>query len=127
MGTNGMNRLLILLLSLTAFVVAPFLSSIAYSGEVFPQVANAVKNSTAVKGHLDGMVKGEVLKIDNEMLKVLIKHDELKDLGMPAMTMVFNVPDRSLLEGVKEGGKIKFAAQLAPHGLSVTKLESEPN
>lgn len=122
-----MKRLLILLLSLTVVVVAPLVSSIVHSGEPSFQVATAATNATAAKDQLDEMVDGEVLKIDNDMLKIVIKHQELRCLGMPAMTMVFNVPDRTFLEGVKEGEKIKFAAQVAPHGLSVTKLESERN
>ncbi|SMP72384.1 copper-binding protein [Noviherbaspirillum suwonense] len=122
-----MKRLLVLLLSLTAAVVLPFVSSIAHSEEACYQGASVATDATTAKYQMDGTVKGEVLKIDNDMLKIVIKHQELRCLGMPAMTMVFNVPDRSLLEGVKEGGKIKFAAQVTPNGLSVTKLESESN
>ena len=122
-----MKRLLILLFSLTAVVVAPSVSSIAHSEESSFQVASAAKSAAATKEHLDEMVNGEVLKIDNDMLKIVIKHQELRCLGMPAMTMVFNVPDRTFLEGVKEGGKIKFAAQVALHGLLVTNLEPERN
>ncbi len=51
---------------------------------------------------------GEVRKIDLEAGKVTIKHDEIKNLEMPAMTMVFYVKDKSMLNGLNVGDKIKF-------------------
>lgn len=122
-----MRRLLVFLPFLTAMVGIPFVSSSAYSEEPSLQVAIAAKDATSAKEQPSGLVKGEVLKVDNDMSQIVIKHQKLTGLGMPAMTMVFSVPDRSLLEGVKQGEKIKFAAQVAPQGLSVTKLELESN
>ena len=39
--------------------------------------------------------KGEVKKIDLKQKKITIKHEELKGLDMPAMTMVFVAERRS--------------------------------
>lgn len=122
-----MRRLLVFLPFLTAMVGFPFVSSSAHSEEASLQVAIAANDATSAKEQPSGLVKGEVLKVDNDMSQIVIKHQKLTGLGMPAMTMVFSVPDRSLLEGVKQGEKIKFAAQVAPQGLLVTKLELESN
>jgi len=122
-----MRRLPVFLLSLAAMVGIPFISSMAHSEDASLQVTIAAKATEPSKEQLSGMVKGQVLRVDNDMSRILIKHQELTGLGMPAMTMVFSVPDRSLLEGIKEGERIKFAAQVAPHGLSVTRLQLESN
>ena len=54
--------------------------------------------------------EGEVRRIDLVQGKVTLRHGPLVNLDMPAMTMVFIVPDRKLLEGLKEGDKVKFTA-----------------
>jgi len=53
---------------------------------------------------------GEVRKIDKENGKITLKHGELKNLGMPGMSMVFQVKDKALLDTVKAGDKVKFNA-----------------
>jgi Cu/Ag efflux protein CusF len=51
---------------------------------------------------------GEIKKIDTAQSKLTIKHDEIKHLDMPSMTMVFFVPDAKTLEGLKKGDKKQF-------------------
>ena len=67
--------------------------------------------------------EGEVRKIDKENSKITIRHGELKNLGMPPMTMVFRVKDASMLEQVKVGDKIKFAADKVGGQFTVMQLE----
>ena len=54
------------------------------------------------------MTDGEVKKIDKDAGKITIKHGDIKSLDMPGMTMVFTVKDKSLLDKVQPGDKIKF-------------------
>ena len=56
------------------------------------------------------MTDGEVKKIDKDAGKITLKHGEIKNLDMPSMTMVFNVKDKSLLDKVQPGDKVKFHA-----------------
>ena len=51
---------------------------------------------------------GEVTKIDAGQKKLTIKHGELANLDMPAMTMVFVVAEDSMIEEVAVGQKIEF-------------------
>lgn len=51
---------------------------------------------------------GEVRRVDRTAGKVTLRHGEIKEHEMPPMTMVFEVRDRSLLEAVKPGDKVKF-------------------
>ena len=52
--------------------------------------------------------KGEIKKVDMAQSKITIKHEEIKNLDMPGMTMVFFAPDKATIEGLKEGDKKEF-------------------
>lgn len=67
--------------------------------------------------------KGTVKKIDVKAKKVTLIHEELKDLEMPAMTMVFRVKDDALLEKLKEGANIEFVAERVEGKLTVTEVK----
>jgi Cu/Ag efflux protein CusF len=67
--------------------------------------------------------KGEVTKIDTKQKKLTIKHEELKTLGMPAMTMVFVVADDAMLDKVKEGQAIEFIADRVNGRITVTEIK----
>jgi len=54
--------------------------------------------------------EGEVRKVDKANGKVTLKHGEIRNLDMPPMTMVFTVTDKALLDKVKAGDKVRFAA-----------------
>ena len=69
------------------------------------------------------LVDGEVKKIDKDTGKVTIRHGEIKNLGMGAMTMVFRTRDAAMLDQVKAGDKIKFAAEKVNGVITVTKLQ----
>jgi Cu/Ag efflux protein CusF len=70
------------------------------------------------------MSSGEVKKIDKDAGKVSIKHGPLKNLEMPAMTMVFRVKDAAMLDQFKPGDQINFLAEKVNGSLTVTKIES---
>jgi Cu(I)/Ag(I) efflux system protein CusF len=69
------------------------------------------------------LVDGEVKKIDGAAGKISLKHGPIKNLDMDAMTMVLRVKDRTMLKNVKVGDKVKFEAERAPEGITITKME----
>lgn len=69
------------------------------------------------------MSDGEVRRVDKNAGKITLRHGPLANLGMPAMTMVFQVKDPAMLEQVKVGDKVKFVAERAGGALTVTKIE----
>ncbi len=71
-----------------------------------------------------GIGDGEIRKIDKETKKVTIKHGEIKNLDMPAMTMVFQVKDASMLDTFKAGDKVKFAVEKAGSSFLVTEMQA---
>jgi Cu(I)/Ag(I) efflux system periplasmic protein CusF len=70
------------------------------------------------------MADGEVRKVDKDAGKVTLRHGPIANLEMPGMTMVFKVADPKLLEGLKEGDKVKFTAQRVDGAITVTAIES---
>ncbi|MBT9595838.1 MAG: copper-binding protein [Vitreoscilla sp.] len=54
--------------------------------------------------------EGEIKKVDPATAKVTIRHGEIKNLEMPAMTMVFRARTPSLLDGLKAGDRVDFDA-----------------
>lgn len=69
------------------------------------------------------LTEGEVKKIDKEAGKITLRHGELKNLNMSAMTMVFRVKDPAMLEKVKAGDKVKFTVEKVNGALTVTALD----
>lgn len=70
------------------------------------------------------MTDGEVRKVDMETKKITIRHGTIENLGMPPMTMVFQVKDPALLDQVKAGDKIRFNAEKSGGAFTVTRIES---
>lgn len=66
---------------------------------------------------------GIVKKLDSNLMKVTIKHEELKNLEMPSMTMVFAVGDEAMLDKLKVGEKIQFAADRVNGRLTVIEVK----
>lgn len=69
------------------------------------------------------MTDGEVRKIDKDNRKITLRHGEIRNLDMPAMTMVYQVKDRALLERVKQGDKVRFHAEQVNGAIVITALE----
>lgn len=67
--------------------------------------------------------KGVVTKLDTKAKKVTIKHEELKNLGMPGMTMVFKVKDDAVLGKLKAGAPIEFVADRVDGALTVVDIK----
>ena len=67
--------------------------------------------------------EGEVRKVDLAQGKVTLRHGPLANLDMPAMTMVFTATDKKLLQGLKEGDKVRFTADKKDGSSVVTALE----
>lgn len=70
------------------------------------------------------MTAGVVKKIDKEAGKLSIAHEPIENLGMPKMTMVFRVKQARMLDRVKEGDRINFAAEEVKGALFVTRIEA---
>ena len=67
--------------------------------------------------------EAEVRKVDKDAGKITLKHGEIKNLDMPAMSMVFQVKDKTLLDKVKAGDKVSFTADKVDGTYTVLSIE----
>jgi Cu(I)/Ag(I) efflux system periplasmic protein CusF len=69
------------------------------------------------------MTEGEVRKLDRERGNITLKHGDIKNLDMPAMTMVFKAKDKAMLDALKLGDKVRFKAIDQDGKFMVTEIE----
>ena len=67
--------------------------------------------------------EAEVRKVDKDNKKITLRHGAIKNLDMPAMTMVFGVTDAALLDKVKTGDKVRFKANNDGGKYTVTEMQ----
>jgi Cu(I)/Ag(I) efflux system protein CusF len=80
------------------------------------------QESKPVNGAASAASKGQIQKIDLDAGKLTIKHGELRNINMPAMTMVFDVADKAALSKLKVGDKITFVASNANGQLTASNV-----
>ncbi len=95
---------------------------------LFGSLAFAVQASDEHGGHeavqtTASMSQGEVRKIDAARQKITLRHGPIANIGMPPMTMVFDVKDAALLEGVAVGDKVGFVVEQQGSKFVVTELQ----
>ena len=83
-------------------------------------VAQSAVKATATAS----LTQGEVRKIDKEAKKLTLRHGPIQNLEMPAMTMVFRVRDPAVLDRVKVGDNVQFAAEKIDDAITVTRIEA---
>lgn len=67
---------------------------------------------------------GVVKKVDAARGEVTIAHDDIKNLGMPKMTMTFRAKDPAWAKKLKEGDQIRFAADMVKGELTLVAYET---
>ncbi len=66
---------------------------------------------------------GIIKKIDTKAGEIVIQHGQLDSIGMPPMTMAFGVADKTWLDKMKAGDKIRFAAEMKGGNPVVSRYE----
>lgn len=95
------------------FALALAISIVAVPGAL----ATSPESSSAA------MTQGEIRKVDKEAKKITIKHQEIRSLQMPPMTMVFEVKNVAMLERVRRGDQVHFAADKIGGAYTVTRID----
>ena len=67
--------------------------------------------------------EGEVTRWDARSGKITLRHGELKNLGMPPMTMVFALRDPAQAGPIQVGDKVRFRAEQVNGAFVVTQIE----
>ena len=84
------------------------------------------QHSTSATGAALPWAEAEIRRIDTAAGKISLKHGEIKNLDMPPMSMVFQVPDTSQLAGLKVGDAVRFTANQINGAYTVIRIERRP-
>ena len=74
-------------------------------------------------GDPNALTDGSVVAVDRAANKVTISHGPIPNLGMPGMTMGFNVSDPALLQALKPGDKVRFHVDVIGGAFTVMSIE----
>ena len=66
---------------------------------------------------------GVVTSIDRAAGKVTLKHDPIKSLNWPTMTMAFTVKDKAMLDKLAKGKKVEFEFVQQGHQFVITSIK----
>lgn len=69
------------------------------------------------------MTAGEITRVDARSGKLTIRHEDIKNLEMPAMTMVFVLKDAAQAAQFNAGDKVRFHVQDEDGTLTITRIE----
>lgn len=109
------------------FVATALTGAFALAGLAHAQAASGHEHhaaATTQPGNVQ-MSEGEIRKIDAAAGKITLKHGPLKNLDMPAMTMVFRVSDPAMLGHLKVGDKVRFVAANPGGQLTITEIHAQ--
>lgn len=102
----------------SALILVASFAAQAAQGMPMPMKPASVAKSTTP------LVDAEVKKIDLEKGLIVLNHGDLPNLGMPAMTMGFDVADKKMLKDVRVGQKVKIQAEMVAGKATVTELRA---
>lgn len=83
-----------------------------------------MKGSASASAAAMPLVNGEVRKLDPATGLIVLRHGDIPNLAMPAMTMGFEIADKKMLDGLKVGDKVRFQAELVKGKATVTELHA---
>lgn len=109
-------------------MLQPSVTVLLALGLVAPLIVHAETTPSTGQERLaavDALTEGEIKKVDMDQKKLTIKHGEIKNLGMPPMTMIFKVKDPAMLGTVKAGDKVMFVVEKLAEGFIVTTIQAK--
>ncbi|MBA4741690.1 MAG: copper-binding protein [Azoarcus sp.] len=86
-------------------------------------IAGALIAGTALAEANLPKVDAEVRRVDTAQNKLALRHAEIPNLDMPPMSMVFQVADPKLLDGLKAGDKLMVTIDEIDGAYTVLSVE----
>lgn len=105
-----------------AFTLAALAAASVVAPPAFAQHNHATA-APATEAAVAEMADGEVRRVDAAKGTVLLKHGEIKSIGMGAMTMGFKLKDPAWANTLKVGDKVRFAVEQEGEDLVVTQIQ----
>lgn len=94
----------------------------AAHGHAAPTAAVAAAATTA-SATAAALTRGEVMRVDARNGRLTVRHEDIANLDMPAMTMVFALAEPQQAAQFKPGDKIRFRAEQDNGALTMTRVE----
>jgi Cu(I)/Ag(I) efflux system periplasmic protein CusF len=69
---------------------------------------------------------GEVLKVDKAAERVTLKHNGVKNLDLPPMSLVFRVRELQQLDSLNPGDRVRFTAERVDGQFTITTISKVP-
>ncbi|MES2226768.1 MAG: copper-binding protein [Pseudomonadota bacterium] len=108
--------------TLTTLIAAALLGTTGLSMAQSMQMP--MKPAASASASAMPLVNGEVRKLDPATGLIVLRHGDIPNLAMPAMTMGFDIADKMMLDGFKVGDKVRFQAEMVKGKATVTELKS---
>ena len=70
------------------------------------------------------LTNGVIKRIDVPNGKMTIKHEEIVNLDMPGMTMVFHLKDKAAAGRFVPGDTVRFAVEMSGNNMVITQIEA---
>lgn len=99
------------------------LTALAMQSAVAQEAHSHQHKSEETQTASDEMTVATIRKLDVEYGKITLKHQAIKNLGMPPMTMVFQIEDKALFEGLSQGDNVRFQVEKQGSVLLITAIE----
>ncbi len=96
------------------------------SAQIGAHGAHEVRSPASAASVATTPTVGEVRRIDLANQKITLRHEEITQLQMPSMTMVFKVNDPSLLQNLAVGDVVRFVAEKKGGEYWVIELQRKP-
>jgi len=93
------------------------------SGAYASETRIAAKETKPAAAAAAAWTDGEVLRVDKAAGSVTIKHGPMPKFDMPAMAMSYRVKDKSAIDRLKPGDRIRFEVDSVGGVFTVTRLE----
>ena len=98
-------------LSLASLLIVSAVHAQTASKEAMP-MPMPMKGSAPMAQASAVLTDGVVQDVDAKTGVVTLKHGDIVNMAMPAMTMAFAVANKKMLDGVKTGDKVRFHVEM---------------
>jgi Cu(I)/Ag(I) efflux system membrane protein CusA/SilA len=99
-------------------------ASAAAQAQMSKDDMSSMKRSAPTQQATVMLTDAVVQKIDTANGVIVLKHGDIPNIAMPAMTMGFDVADKKMLDPVKPGDKVRFHVEVIQGKPTVTHLEA---
>ncbi|MDF1484138.1 copper-binding protein [Ramlibacter sp. H39-3-26] len=84
-----------------------------------PPVSSALPSTLA-------LTHAVIERVLHDTGEIVLDHEDLPNLGMPPMTMAFDVSNETMLKAFKAGDNVRFQAEIVAGKPTITRLERAP-